>query len=888
MATEQDLNVFIKADASGVKTGMSDAKQNIQDANTAITESAKKVAEATKEAAAQVSAANAKMAADTSNAHHNIAASLKETTAKMGDSVKGMTEGMKSGMDNITSVVGAVQKHFVALAAIVAGVGVFKEGIEETKKFTGEAIKLSKALGITTDEAAALNVALGDIYSDSETMVSASSMLTKQLRTNEDALNKMGLVTRDASGEYRNMKDLMMDSISVLKEYKEGTDRNLAAQTMFGKGAGDVNSLMKLNAEVIEAAKEKQEQLGLIVGVENVEASKRYKAAMNDVGDVMTAIKKTIGDAVMPVFTKLGEWFAVIGPAAVTIIKGAIGGLTAVFWALKNGVVVVWETINAMVVTVTEPLRALAAAMGKALQGDWAGAKAEIAGIGDVISGSWGGAMDEMVKSSEETVQRIGELFNKPTASTAGGSKDGKSYTDPKEKEKKPKDTTDPIMKGFDAELSELKQAYQEKQRMEGSFREFSKEQEAEFWQGKKKLVEAGSNEEKTIRKKVADLKLAIDKESFQAEMEAERAKFAGFEKNAEKKLELETKLLERLKLAYGEDSKEYQTQLRTKLQAEQQAVEQRRRMADAVAAQVSSVRIATIEEERSDAQMKVQLGLMTGLQMIEQERSFEDRINAIKREALVARKAELDKDPDKNPEERLKVNLQIEELEQQHQRKLSEMRRKATVEDTSRWRGTMTTIQQGFAQTFAQVMKGQMTLSQAVKSMFQTIVGAVINMLAEMAAKWLITKAMEVTIGKTAAVAGIQQQAALAGAGGVASWAASPWPINMGAPAFGAAMFGAAEAFSAAAAAPGFAVGAWEIPDDGITKVHKGETILNASDAENFRTAREGSGSNGDVHLHITAFDGRDVRRVLMDNGGSIVKSVQQQARNFRGLNSR
>lgn len=884
MATDQNLDILIRADASGVKSGMDSAKDSVQSANAAIANSAKQMADATKAAAAQVAQAQAQVASQTTQATSGMAASLKEHTANMASSFKGMTESMQSGFGGLSGAIGFVTKHFAALAAVVAGVGVFKEGIEESKKFTSEAVKLGKALGITATEASTLNVALGDIYTDAETFIGASTMLSRQLRTNEESLQKMGLATRDSSGEYRNMKDLMMDSIQVLQGYKEGVDRTLAAQTMFGRGAGDVTSLMKLNNEVLDAAKQKQEELGLIVGVENVEATKRYKAAMNDVGDVMSAIKKVIGDAVMPVFTKLGEWFAVIGPAAVTVIKGAIGGLTAVFWALKNGVVVVWETINAMVVTVAEPLRALAAAMGKALQGDWAGAKAEIAGIGDVIGGAWGGAMDEMYKSSVETSNRIGELFGKPTA-IAEKKSSGKSYEDPKEKEKKAKDPTDPIMKGFDAELSEMKQAFQEKMRLEGSFQEFSKQQEVAFWEAKKKLVDAGSNEEKTIRKKIADLKLAMDKEAFMAELEAEKAKYAGYEKNAAKKLELEQKLLERMKSAYGEDSKEYQSQLKNKLQAEQQAAEQQRRIQNEIAQAATARRLGAVDEEMEDMRMKVQLGAATNEQLIELERQHEERKTQIRREALQIKLAEIN--PERDPEAYAKVNLQIEELEAEHQKKMTGIQRKATIENNKYFTGTMQTIQSGFAKTFAQVMQGQLTLSGAVKAMFQTVMGAVVNMLAEMAAKWLMTKIMEVTVGKTAAVAGIQQQAALAGAGGVASWAAAPWPINMGAPAFGAAMFGAAEAFGAAAAAPGFAVGAWNIPDDGITKVHKGETILNAQDAENFRLAREGGGAGGGgaVHLHINALDGSDVRRVLMDNGGNLVKSLKNQARNFRGI---
>jgi hypothetical protein len=304
--------------------------------------------------------------------------------------------------------------------------------------------------------------------------------------------------------------------------------------------------------------------------------------------------------------------------------------------------------------------------------------------------------------------------------------------------------------------------------------------------------------------------------------------------------------------------------------------------MASEATQAAAATRLSAIDEEAQDAQMQVELGLATNAQLIEQERQFEHRRNEIRREALNLRLAEVD--PERDPEAFQKINLQIEELEAQHQHKLSELRRKGTVEDTKNFRGVMTTIQQGFAQTFAQVMRGQMTLSQAVKSMFQTVVSAVISMLAEMAAKWVATKIMEMVWGKTAAVSNVTAHAAEAGAAGVASWAAAPWPINLGAPAFGAAMFTAAGAFGAAAAAPGNAVGAWDIPDTGITKVHKGETILNATDAENFRQVREngGNGGGGSHTVNITALDARSVRDYLKSNSSSLVPALRQLHKNF------
>ena len=89
-------------------------------------------------------------------------------------------------------------------------------------------LSLSRTLGITAEEASILNVALGDIYADADSYIGATQGMTRNLRGHEDAMQAMGLKTRDAHGHLRSMGDLMQDSLSILSQYKEGIDRNEA------------------------------------------------------------------------------------------------------------------------------------------------------------------------------------------------------------------------------------------------------------------------------------------------------------------------------------------------------------------------------------------------------------------------------------------------------------------------------------------------------------------------------------------------------------------------------------------------------------------------------------------------------------------------------------
>lgn len=120
---------------------------------------------------------------------------------------------------------------------------------------------------------------------------------------------------------------------------------------------------------------------------------------------------------------------------------------------------------------------------------------------------------------------------------------------------------------------------------------------------------------------------------------------------------------------------------------------------------------------------------------------------------------------------------------------------------------------------------------------------------------------------------------AGLAGAQGVASFAAAPWPIDMGAPAFGAAMFAEATAFGAVASA----AGGWDrVPADGVqTILHKDEMVLPKHVADPVRNMAKSGGSGASNHFHINAMDARSFRDFLKRNPGAVSAALGHAGRN-------
>lgn len=354
---------------------------------------------------------------------------LRQKLREAGNDLKKFGDEGKASVEGIGGPLKSLQDKFIAIGALLAGGAVFREAVAATAEWTQESVDLAAALGMSATAASDLKSALAAEGVSVDEFVTAGQKLSAVLRTNEQSLMDAGLVTRDASGALRPLNDLTVEAIELLDQYKAGTDRAVASDIMFGRGFKINGDLAKINSTLITEYTEKQRELGVVMSEENVQAFEAYEQAGKDTELTVRGLKQTIGNALMPVLTKLANWFVAIGPSAIVVIKGAIGGLIAAFWALKTGVNTVFQVVNAAVIQVAEPIRAVGAAFIKLIKGDFAGAKAEIAGIGKVWSDGWKNAFDDIVTDATDARNKMWALFaeGSPTAtpSDTGKSADG-------------------------------------------------------------------------------------------------------------------------------------------------------------------------------------------------------------------------------------------------------------------------------------------------------------------------------------------------------------------------------------------------------------------------------------------------------------------------------
>lgn len=770
---------------------------------------------------------------------------MRDELKAMSDQAKVSMKGTETAAEQMANIVrgrfaglnglvNGVQTAWAQLAVVVGAAAFLGKAAQRANELTVEAQKLGRALGVSATQASVINMALGDVYATSDDYLKLVRGLDQQLKINEKTLQQYGIQTRDSNGAFRDQNTLVMESLEKLRGFKEGTDRNIAATQIFGKGVNVSNELLSLNAEKLEAAREKAQQLGLIVGQENVQNSEKFRAAMNDMHDILDAVMNAIGQTLLPVLGDLAEWFNTHGPTALLAIKVAIGIVISLFHGLAFAVKAVWAVVVMAFKNMAVSVSTFADMFRKVMAGDFSGALE----VGRAAMGQWG--------------VNAGEAFDKVMAG-ATSTRDSLAKI------------WDPIVNGSKVEDSGVEKG--------------GTEQADNSRKGK-------DDDGAAAHKAALAAEMRAKREAWQLTLEKFKGEEAAAKDNLTKLLEVQRRQLEAAKSMWGEQSKEAQAAANKIAETQRKLLEQERQLNDMRAGSTRNLERIRIDSAEATAEAEYQTGQITALRLLELKQEFENQRYELDREALM-NEAIANQDRILDHEQTL---LAIEELDAQHRAKTHEFELAEIEERHAMQQGAQQVLEQGFSNAIMNMVRGTMTFKQAMKSMFSEILTGFISMLAQWAARQLAAYVLDRAMHKTnllakkvtekaAAASTIGTQAAVAGASGVASWAAAPWPINMGAPAFGAAMFAASGMYAAGLAAEkGFDIPAGVNP---VTQLHQKEMVLPAEQADVIRGMASGRTTQGSGDSYqIVTHDPRGFADYLRRNPASLTEGVRYATR--------
>lgn len=272
---------------------------------------------------------------------------------------------------------------------------------------------LSQQTGLSTEVLSSFNRVAGLNGVALEGVATSATFLARSIAENKPAFAAMGVQLRDNEGNLRSMDAVFEDVAVTLAGFKDDAKKTALEMELFGRsGAQLTAALNQAGTQGFAAMREEARALG-------VEISGATATAADDLGDKLADLKNladgfanTLVADLLPNVTALGNEMGTAAQKGEAMrdmaqsIATAIQYLGGVFLVIKNVVEGFVNLILAGVDTIVGGLKIMngvvdgmmhdAAAINKALQFDFAGAKDEWQKAGQAVADGWREGADQV------------------------------------------------------------------------------------------------------------------------------------------------------------------------------------------------------------------------------------------------------------------------------------------------------------------------------------------------------------------------------------------------------------------------------------------------------------------------------------------------------------
>jgi hypothetical protein len=265
------------------------------------------------------------------------------------------------------------------IAGLFTGESYKSENIDALVKINSEVKTLQESLQLTAVGASALNEALKLEGLDGSTYASVFNSASVAIRNNSEELDRLGVAYKDQAGNLLPTEQVLRNTAAVLGTYSAGWDRQQAAAAIGMGSEKEIQAVLAVSAEKIQAAKDRLIDYNLIIGEGTQEAAQRYETAMrafNRESDLTAqGFKRAVADQIMPVLTDLAEFFRDGFPFAVNTFRYSMATITSLLYGLKTVAYMVSESVIGSISAIGSVIGGVAQAGASLVMGDFAGAK---------------------------------------------------------------------------------------------------------------------------------------------------------------------------------------------------------------------------------------------------------------------------------------------------------------------------------------------------------------------------------------------------------------------------------------------------------------------------------------------------------------------------------
>ena len=776
---------------------------------------------------------------------HAQAEAAKESMKQQTSAFEDFSQILKSKMSGVTGVVEGFKVAWAQFAVIGETTHLMYEAAEGAAHMAKEAGDLGAKLGTSATEASRLRVSLQLNGVEVNEFTKATNGLNKTILAHEDRLTSVGIATRDANGNLRSQVDLTIDAIAKLNQFKEGTDRNIEAQKLFGKGVQLSDEMLSLTAEKLQEGAKFADAYGLTVGKDGVEASSLFVEATHKVGLILEGLKNAIGQALLPILSELTKWLTENGPFAMNVIKIAIAEVTSIFYGLKFAGQVMYEALALIFKNLMEVGGAFGRVMYDVLHGDFGAAaedaKQAFATIQTNASQAFGNVVTDATATRDKLANMWGNIVTPKAVVDSGKAGHGTEDVETNKK-KAPAAKKPPKAKKDDS----AKQAHDA-------------------------LMQQYDNEVKAAEDHYDKVYQILQKE-----------------------------LAEEIK-AHGENSKQVEKIYGKMEEAERKAKDQMAKLDQMKIAATRDRAAAVIDAEEIEANARYDMGQISEQQMFTLAANFENRRYQLKMDQL-QQEADLNEGRVIQHQQTLD---KMDQLERQHGLKLQAMAAQQRVTLAQPMMQMMQTMQQGFAQMITGLITRTTSWRDAMKGLYSQVLSSFTNMMAQQLVKHLTVENLKTaatqigTVIRTmwAKLAGQEERAENAKTGGQSLMASGasvfgkvydaiagiPYVGPFLAPVMAIAAMGAVVGMASKIAS---ARGGYDIPAgvNPITQLHEEEMVLPREQANMIRSLADGHGAHNRQQtqvFNVSALDARSLKETLRRNQAGLASAVTLATRN-------
>lgn len=368
-----------------------------------------------------------KIGADTGDAEGNVARFRSLMGKDLEDLASEFSDWSSKVFGDMSTLQGAMTGVGAGLAAAVVAVGAAANvAAMHYERYVEEVARGSATTGISTESMSALRFAAEETGTSYDTLVHGltrfSTTVVKAAEGGEQQqamFARLGISQDHVKAGQKDLLPLLMEVMDKFHGLGSAQERTAMAAALMRDRSGELVRFLSMGGDQLRKFAERAKEMGVVLGTDDVNAMRDYKAAVAAIEAEHKALDVTIGRTMLPLKTKWEELYASVLKAAFSLeawksVVANLGSPTAMFAGMAATIGANFAKIDAEVKKTSHSISILGTDDLDTAGRQAKEAAADFTGLSDVLEKIHGKLAGTSLDEREtEEIQRITDEWQK-------------------------------------------------------------------------------------------------------------------------------------------------------------------------------------------------------------------------------------------------------------------------------------------------------------------------------------------------------------------------------------------------------------------------------------------------------------------------------------------